>query len=202
MSEPLADETTERVRGLFHESAELKIRMAEEMAPEVVAAARRMRDSLLAGRRILACGNGGSSGDAQHFVGELTNRFELERPPLPAIALGTNPVAFTAAANDYSFEEVFAKEVQALGGPGDVLVAISTSGRSPNIVRAAEAAQERDLHLVVLTGGDGGELSEMARPEDDVVVRVDSHITARIQEVHILALHCMCSVLDQELFGG
>jgi len=201
MSDTPNDPAT-RVRALFRESAELKQRSGEQLAPDIVEAAQRIGEALLGGHKVLACGNGGSAGDAQHFVGELVNRFEIERPPLPAIALGTNPVSFTAAANDYSFEEVFAKEVQALGGPGDVLVAISTSGRSPNIVRAAEAAQERDLHLVVLTGGDGGELSEMARPEDDVVVRVDSHTTARIQEVHILALHGMCSVLDQELFGG
>ena len=191
-----------RIRAIFRESAELKQRSGEQLAPEIAEAARRISEALLSGNKILACGNGGSAGDAQHFVGELVNRFEIERPPLPAIALGTNPVAVTAAANDYSFEEVYAKEIQALGNAGDLLLMISTSGQSANIIRAAEAAQERGLHMLVLTGADGGELADMARPGEDLVLKVDSRTTARIQEVHILILHTLCTLVDQELFGS
>jgi D-sedoheptulose 7-phosphate isomerase len=191
-----------RIRAIFRESAELKQRSGEQLAPEIAEAARRISEALLSGNKILACGNGGSAGDAQHFVGELVNRFEIERPPLPAIALGTNPVAVTATANDYSFEEVYAKEIQALGNAGDLLLMISTSGQSANIIRAAEAAQERGLHVLVLTGADGGELADMARPGEDLVLKVDSRTTARIQEVHILMLHTLCTLVDQELFGS
>ncbi|KPV41175.1 DnaA initiator-associating protein DiaA [Thiohalorhabdus denitrificans] len=193
---------TTRIVGLFNESAELKRRTGEELAPTIVEAARLIRETLLAGNKVLACGNGGSAGDAQHFVGELVNRFEIERPPLPAIALGTNPVTVSATANDYSFEEIYAKEVQALGQAGDLLMVISTSGQSANILQAAEAAIERGLRLLVLTGADGGELADLARPEEDLVLRVDSRTTARIQEVHILILHGLCTLVDQELFGG
>jgi D-sedoheptulose 7-phosphate isomerase len=191
-----------RVRALFQESAELKQRSSEQLAPDIAEAARRIGEALLNGNKVLACGNGGSAGDAQHFVGELVNRFEIERPPLPAIALGTNPVAVTATANDYSFEEVYAKEIQALGRSGDLLLMISTSGQSPNIIRAAEAALERGLQMIVLTGADGGELADMARAGEDLVVKVDSRTTARIQEVHILILHSLCTLVDQELFGS
>ncbi|MFP4616048.1 MAG: D-sedoheptulose-7-phosphate isomerase [Thiohalospira sp.] len=193
---------TARIVGLFNESAELKRRTGEELAPTIVEAARLIRETLLAGNKVLACGNGGSAGDAQHFIGELVNRFEIERPPLPAIALGTNPVTVTATANDYSFEEIYAKEVQALGQAGDLLMVISTSGQSANILQGAEAAIERGLRLLVLTGADGGELADLARPEEDLVLRVDSRTTARIQEVHILILHSLCTLVDQELFGG
>ena len=201
----MADHPTdpaERVAALFRESAELKQRSGEQLGPEVAEAARRISEALLAGHKVLACGNGGSSGDAQHFVGELVNRFEIERPPLPAIALGTNPVTVTATANDYSFEEIYAKEVQALGQSGDLLLVISTSGQSANIIQAANAALERGLNLLILTGADGGELADMVRPGRDQVIRVESRTTARIQEVHILILHALCMLVDQELFGG
>jgi D-sedoheptulose 7-phosphate isomerase len=191
-----------RVAELFRESAELKQRSADTLGPEVADAAHRISEALLSGNKVLACGNGGSAGDAQHFVGELVNRFEIERPPLPAIALGTNPVAVTATANDYSFEEIYAKEVQALGHAGDLLLVISTSGQSANIIQAAGAAIERGLRMIILTGADGGELADMARAGQDLVVHVDSRTTARIQEVHILILHALCMLVDQELFGG
>lgn len=191
----------ERVRDLFRESAEVKRRSADSLAPDIAGAAQRMGEALRNGGKVLACGNGGSAADAQHFVGELVNRFERERPPLAAVALGTNPVTVTATANDYSFETVYAKEVRALGRPGDLLLAISTSGRSPNIAAAAEAAQDAGLDLIVLTGGDGGELAGMARAERDLVLTVESRSTARIQEVHILVLHALCELLDRELFG-
>ena len=201
MSDTPNDPAT-RVRALFRESAELKQRSGEQLAPDIVEAAQRIGEALLGGHKVLACGNGGSAGDAQHFVGELVNRFEIERPPLPAIALGTNPVAMTATANDYSFEEIYAKEVQALGHAGDLLLVISTSGQSANIIQAAGAAIERGLRMIILTGADGGELADIARPGQDLVVHVDSRTTARIQEVHILILHALCMLVDQELFGG
>jgi len=191
----------DRVRELFRESAEVKRRSADALAPEIARAAGRIAEVLRGEGKVLACGNGGSAADAQHFVGELVNRFERERPPLAAIALGTNPVTVTATANDYAFREIYAKEVQALGGSGDLLLAISTSGRSPNITAAAEAAQDAGLDLIVLTGGDGGDLAAMVRRERDLVLGVDSRSTARIQEVHILILHALCELLDRELFG-
>lgn len=190
-----------RIRDLFRESAEVKRRSAEQLAPGIAHSARRIAEAMRQGGKVLACGNGGSAADAQHFVGELVNRFELERPPLPAVALGANPVTVSATANDYSFEEIYAKEVQALGREGDVLLAISTSGQSANITRAAGAAHERGLDLIALTGADGGELAEMARENRDLVLTVDSRSTARIQEVHILVLHALCMLLDQQLFG-
>ncbi len=191
----------DRVRELFRESAEVKRRSADGLAPEIARAARRIAEVLRGEGKVLACGNGGSAADAQHFVGELVNRFERERPPLAAIALGTNPVTVTATANDYAFQGIYAKEVRALGGTGDLLLAISTSGRSPNITAAAEAARDAGLGLIVLTGGQGGELAAMARGEGDVVLSVESRSTARIQEVHILILHTLCELLDRELFG-
>jgi len=192
----------ERVRSLFRESAELKQRCGDELGPEVAEAGHRIGEALLAGNKILVCGNGGSAADAQHFVGELVNRFEIERPPLPAIALGTNAVTMTATANDYSFEEIYTKEVQALGNSGDLLLVISTSGQSANITGAVGAALERGLDLIILTGGDGGQLAELVRPGRDQLIRVDSRVTARIQEVHILILHALCMLVDQELFGN
>lgn len=191
----------ERARELFRESAEVKRRSADGLAPEIARAAGRIAAVLRGEGKVLACGNGGSAADAQHFVGELVNRFERERPPLGAIALGTNPVTVTATANDYAFQEIYAKEVRALGRSGDLLLAISTSGRSPNITAAAEAAQHAGLDLIVLTGGDGGELAGMAQGDRDVVLTVNSRSTARIQEVHILVLHALCELLDRELFG-
>lgn len=195
-------DATDTARNLFLESAEVKQRCADELPAAVAATARRLSTCLLAGGKILACGNGGSAADAQHFVGELVNRFEIERPPLPAVALGANAVTTTATANDASFLELYAKEVQALGGPSDVLVAISTSGQSDNILKAAAAARERDMDLVILTGGSGGELAALAQPEKDHVLTVPAEVTARIQEAHILILHTLCKLLDEELFGG
>ncbi|MFB6261266.1 MAG: SIS domain-containing protein, partial [Thiohalorhabdaceae bacterium] len=174
----------------------------DELGPEVAEAGHRIGEALLAGNKILVCGNGGSAADAQHFVGELVNRFEIERPPLPAIALGTNAVTLTATANDYAFEEIYTKEVQALGNSGDLLLVISTSGQSANITGAVGAALERGLDLIILTGGDGGQLAELVRPGRDQLIRVDSRVTARIQEVHILILHALCMLVDQELFGN
>jgi len=155
---------------------------------------------LLAERKVLSCGNGGSAGDAQHFSSEMLNRFERERPGLPAMALTTDTSTLTSIANDYSYQEVFAKQVRALGQHGDVLLAISTSGNSTNVVQAITAAHERGMHVVALTGKDGGTMGQQMRDED-VEIRVPSDSTARTQEVHLLVIHCLCDLIDRQLFG-
>lgn len=190
----------ERVQGLFAESAALKTRSAEVLAEPLARAARLMTDTLLEGNKIMACGNGGSAADAQHFAGEMLNRFEFERPGLPALALTTDTSTLTAIGNDESFDQIFAKQVSALGLRGDLLLLISTSGQSANMLRAAQSAFERELRVVALTGRDGGELAQLLRP-DDVEVRVPSDSTARIQEVHLLCLHCLCDLIDRQLLG-
>ena len=160
-----------------------------------------MVNCLLNNGKILSCGNGGSAGDAQHFSAELLNRFEKERPGLPAVALTTDSSTITAIANDYSYEEIFSKQVSALGQPGDVLLAISTSGNSANVAAAMKAAQEREMLLVVLSGNDGGEMAGLLS-EQDTEIRVPSSRTARIQEVHLVVIHCLCDFIDTQLFGG
>ncbi len=170
------------------------------LAAPIRLAAEMIVQSLLGGGKVLACGNGGSAGDAQHFSSEMLNRFERERPGLPAIALTTDTSTLTSISNDYAFAEVFAKQIGALGHPGDVLLAISTSGNSLNVVRAVEAAEEQQMKIVALTGRGGGRLGDMLR-EGDVEIRVDSDSTARIQEVHLLVIHCLCDLIDTQLLG-
>jgi len=159
-----------------------------------------MVQALLSGGKILSCGNGGSAGDAQHFSSELLNRFERERPSLPAIALTTDSSTVTSIANDYSYNEVFSKQIRALGNAGDVLLAISTSGNSANVVQAIQAAHDREMRVVALTGRNGGDMASLLLP-DDIEIRVPSMVTARIQEVHLLAIHCLCDLIDWQLFG-
>ncbi|MCX7962247.1 MAG: phosphoheptose isomerase [Burkholderiales bacterium] len=184
----------------FRESASLKLAAADALAAPLAEAARRMARALAAGGKILACGNGGSAADAQHFAAELVNRFERERAPLAALALTTDSSTLTSIANDYAYEQVFEKQVRALGRAGDVLLAISTSGNSPNVLAAMRAARERGLAIVALTGRGGGRMAELVGA-DDVLVCVPHAQTARIQEVHLLALHCLCDGIDRELFG-
>jgi D-sedoheptulose 7-phosphate isomerase len=172
-----------------------------DMLPDdIVRASRLMVESLQNEGKILSCGNGGSAGDAQHFSSELLNRFEMERPGLPAMALTTDSSTLTSIANDYSYEEVFSKQVRALGHAGDVLLAISTSGNSGNVIAAIRAAHERDMRVVALTGRDGGDMAELYLP-GDVELRVPADVTARIQEVHLVLIHCLCDLIDQSLFG-
>ncbi|GLP97514.1 phosphoheptose isomerase [Paraferrimonas sedimenticola] len=189
----------ERIKESFKESIQTKIDASEALPEALEKASMMMVSCLLNGNKILTCGNGGSAGDAQHFSSELLNRFETERPSLPAIALTTDSSTLTSIANDYSYDEVFSKQVRALGQPGDILLAISTSGNSNNVIKAMEAALGRDMTIVALTGKDGGAMAGFLS-ESDVEVRVPSTRTARIQEVHLLAIHCMCDSIDRTLF--
>ncbi|HEX5127918.1 MAG TPA: phosphoheptose isomerase [Rhodocyclaceae bacterium] len=189
-----------RISRHFQDSAQAKLDAIELLAGPIADATEAMVRSLMASGKILACGNGGSAADAQHFAAELTGRFERERPELAAIALTTDTSAITAIANDYAFEQIFSKQVRALGQPGDVLLGISTSGNSANVIAAIKAAHERDIRIVALTGKNGGKIGELLR-EDDVHICVPQERTARIQEVHILAIHCLCDGIDCMLMG-
>jgi D-sedoheptulose 7-phosphate isomerase len=190
----------QRIQQQFFDSADLKYAAAEMLSRPIADAVRTLLGCITAGGKVLACGNGGSAGDAQHFAAEFVGRFERERPGLAAIALTTDTSILTAIANDYDFNAVFAKQVQALGAPGDVLLAISTSGDSANVLAAVEAAQTRDMTVIALTGRNGGKMRE-ALTETDVHICVPHERTARIQEVHILVVHCLCDAVDLQLLG-
>jgi D-sedoheptulose 7-phosphate isomerase len=191
---------SDNVKQLFTASIETKQQAMEPLADPISQAVELLVAALRNGNKILSCGNGGSAADAQHFSAELVCRFERERPELAAIALTTDTSALTAIANDYDFDEIFAKQVRGLGQNGDVLLAISTSGNSPNVARAIEAAHTRGLRVIALTGRDGGRIAGLLT-SDDIEVRVPSDTTARIQEVHLLTIHCLCHQIDDQLFG-
>jgi len=187
-----------RIRQHFQDSIQVKQRALETLSLPIASAAASITRCLLNEGKILSCGNGGSAGDAQHFSSEMLNRFEMERPGLPAISLTTDTSTITSIANDYAFKEVFSKQVRALGQAGDLLLAISTSGRSDNIVHAIRAAHDRGMHIIALTGRDGGQIAGLLG-EQDIEIRVPATSTARIQEVHILIIHCLCDLIDQQL---
>ena len=189
-----------RVSRHFSDSAQTKLNAVEVLAQPIARATEVMVRCLMANGKILACGNGGSAADSQHFAAELLNRFERERPGLAAFALTTDSSTLTSIANDYDYNQVFSKQVLALGQPNDVLLAISTSGNSPNVVAAVRAAHERDMKVVALTGKGGGEVGKQLAA-GDVHVCVPHGVTARIQEVHLLALHCLCDGIDCLLLG-
>ena len=193
-------DSIQRVADIFNESIELKTEARDLLAPQIAATAELMTDCLLSEGKILSCGNGGSAGDAQHFSSEMLNRFEMERPGLPAIALTTDSSTLTSIANDYQFADIFSKQVRALGQPGDVLLAISTSGESHNIVHAIDAAHDRDMRVVALTGREGGQVSDLIH-EEDIELRVPSWSTARIQEIHLIIIHSICDLIDRRLLG-
>ena len=189
----------EQIKANFTESIQTKISAMEVLPEPIFRAGQMMVNALMNGNKILCCGNGGSAGDAQHFSSELLNRYERDRPSLPAIAITTDPSTMTSIANDYSYDEVFSKQVRALGQQGDILLAISTSGNSRNVIKAMEVAVSRDMTIVALTGRDGGEMAGLLS-NNDVEIRVPSNRTARIQEVHLLAIHNLCEVIDDSLF--
>ena len=189
----------QRLKGHFEASIQAKRDTQAAMLPALARASRHLAESLRAGHKVLACGNGGSAADAQHFAAELTGRYERERPELAGIALTTDTSALTAIGNDYGFADIFSKQVRALGQPGDVLLAISTSGNSGNVIKAIEAAHGRQMTVVALTGKDGGAMAKIMGPQD-LELRAAHQVTARIQEVHILFLHCLCDAIDEILF--
>ena len=189
-----------RISQQFSDSAHTKLEAIELLAAPIAGAVEVMVGSLVGNGKILACGNGGSAADAQHFAAELVGRFEMERQGLAAIALTTDSSILTAVSNDYGFKAIFERQVRALGQPGDVLLAISTSGNSPHVIEAIQAAQDNDLRVVALTGKGGGQIGEMLR-DSDIHLCVPSDRTARIQEVHLLTLHCLCDGIDCLLLG-
>ncbi len=190
----------ERIAAHFAESANLKLSASQVLPAPIARAGEMLAASLRSGGKVLACGNGGSAADAQHFAAELVNRFERERSPLAGLALTTDTSNLTSIANDYAYDQVFAKQVRALGRSGDVLLAISTSGNSASVLEAMRAAHAGGLKIVALTGNGGGRMTALLGAAD-VHVCVPHHKTARIQEVHLLVLHCLCDAIDAELFG-
>ena len=191
----------ERIERNFNDSINTKQVSLSTLQNPIALAAQMMTHCLLGGGKILSCGNGGSASDAQHFSSLMLNRYEMERPGLPAMALTTDTSTLTSFANDYSYEEVFSKQLLALGQADDVLLAISTSGNSGNVVKAIDAAHERGLSVVALTGKTGGEMAERLS-QSDIEIRVPSDSTARIQEVHLLTIHCLCDLIDHQLLGA
>lgn len=190
----------ERIKHHFSESIQTKINAADMVLPIVGAASEKIVQCLLNGHKILTCGNGGSACDALHFSCEMLNRFKHERPSLPAIALTADTATLTSIANDYHYHEVFAKQLRALGQPGDILLAFSTSGNSINIINAIKAAHDRHVNVIVMTGYDGGKIAGTLK-ENDIEIRVPAHDTQRIQETHLLIVHCLCDIVDYQLFG-
>ena len=186
----------ERIEQHFSASIAAKQHTLEAVGAHIVQAAQLIHERLQSGNKLLICGNGGSAADAQHFAAELVNRFEIERPGLAAIALTTDSSTLTAIANDYAFARVFARQVQALGRPNDILLAISTSGDSPNILAAMNVAQQMGLTTIALTGRGGGAMARQLTG-DDLEIRAQATVTARIQEVHILIIHCLCDLIDR-----
>ena len=190
----------QRIEQQFIDSADLKYQSAQTLSKPIAQAVGAMLMCVTSGGKVMVCGNGGSAADAQHFAAEFVGRFERERPELGAMALSTDSSIMTAIGNDYGFDQIFSKQVRALGQTGDILLAISTSGNSKNVLAAIEAAHERDLIVVALTGRGGGKIGQVLR-ETDVHISVPHERTARIQEVHLLVLHCLCDGVDSQLLG-
>jgi D-sedoheptulose 7-phosphate isomerase len=193
-------EQLDRVKKIFNESIALKSESAVALGQKIVDASDVILACLMDSCKVMSCGNGGSAADAQHFSSEMLNRFERERPGLAAFALTTDASTVTSVANDYQFADIFAKQIRALGRPGDVVLAISTSGGSNNIINAIDAAHDQDARVVLLSGRDGGEAAR-SLGDRDVEIRVPSNSTARIQEVHLMIIHCLCDLIDDHLLG-
>jgi D-sedoheptulose 7-phosphate isomerase len=191
---------TSRIEKIFNDSIAVKQQTLILLAEEISLAGQMAANCLLEGGKILSCGNGGSAADAQHFSAELLNRFEVERPALPGLALTTDTSTITSIANDYQFADIFAKQIRALGRPEDLLLAITTSGGSSNITNAIDAAHDQEMRVIMLSGKDGGQAAS-ALHDDDIELRVPSTSTARIQEVHLMIIHCLCDIIDHQLIG-
>jgi len=191
----------QRVKDNFNESIQLKSQACEQLAPKIVSAATIMTNGFLDEKKVLSCGNGGSAADAQHFSAEMLNRFEMERPGLPAIALTTDSSTLTSIANDYQYADIYSKQILALGQQGDILLAISTSGESHNIIHAIDAAHDREMSIVALTGREAGQVADFIQASG-IEIRVPSWSTARIQEVHLMIIHSICDLIDQHLLGS
>ncbi len=190
----------DRILEHFTASAQAKLTVAEALAPEIERAARLIVHCLAQGNKVLACGNGGSAAHAQRFVSLMINRFEQERPGLAALTLAADSSTLTSIANEHAFDQVFARQIKALGQPGDILLVISASGHSPNVLQATMAAHARNVHIIALAGRSGGELAEQIG-DDDVLLCVPIESTARVQEIHLLAIHCLCDAVDSLLLG-
>jgi D-sedoheptulose 7-phosphate isomerase len=190
----------QRIQQQFFDSADLKYAAAEILAKPIAQASNALIGCITGGGKVLACGNGGSAADAQHFAAEFVGRFERERPGLAALALTTDTSILTAIGNDYDYGVVFSKQVQALGNPGDVLLALTTSGNSANVLAAVQAAHAKEMTVIAMTGRGGGKMREQLA-ETDVHICVPHERTARIQEVHLLVLHCLCDAVDLQLLG-
>jgi D-sedoheptulose 7-phosphate isomerase len=191
---------TALLRDHFEEGIELRKRMAETLPAQIVRAGQAIVTAVQSGKKVLSCGNGGSAADSQHFAAEMVGRFERERPGMPAISLTVDTSALTAIANDYDFDRVFSKQVEALGNEGDVLLGISTSGNSKNVVEAMKVAQARGLAVIALTGRDGGAMAKILRKQD-FHLNVAHPRTMRVQEIHLLVIHCLCDVVDNVIHG-
>ncbi len=191
---------SDRIRSIFADSVAVKTRCAETLAAPIAEAGFAIAECLLASGKVLSCGNGGSAADAQHFSSEMLNRFERERPGLPALALTTDASTVTSIANDYQFADIFAKQIRALGQPGDVLLAFTTSGNSHNILNAIDAAHDKNMRVILLSGKDGGPAAS-SLAGSDLELRVPSDSTARIQESHLTVIHCLCDLIDNHLLG-
>jgi D-sedoheptulose 7-phosphate isomerase len=198
VNDELVEALSARVTAQFAESAQLKLEAAAALAAPIARACALLAETLKSGGKVLACGNGGSAADAQHFAAELINRFEIERAPLAAVALTTDTSTLTSIANDYAYEQIFSKQVRGIGRRGDALLAISTSGNSKNVIEAVQAARELGLRVVALTGNGGGKMAGLVAAHD-VHICVPHKRTARVQEVHLLALHCLCDGIDFQL---
>ena len=190
----------QRVKNNFLESIQIKTESLEKLAPRIADAAGVMASCLLDNHKIMACGNGGSAADAQHFSSEMLNRFEMERPGLPAIALTTDSSTLTSIANDYQYADIYSKQILALGQKQDILLAISTSGESDNIIHAIDAAHDRNMIVIALTGKDGGQIRDLVSA-NDIEICVPAKSTARIQEVHIMIIHSLCDLIDLQILG-
>lgn len=194
-------QTEERIRHLFGVSIEDRIAAADLIAPTIAKAAQRLVNCLLSDGKVLLCGNGGSAANCLHFSVAMLNHFEVERPPLPVMALGTDTASLTAITNEGQFEQVFARQIQALGQEKDVLLVLSTSGNSTSLLNAVHAANDRGMDTIALIGRDGGVLANHLGPED-IALRVPGNTAARIREMHLFILHCFCDLIDQSLFGS